>query len=120
MVAEIFELVGLFEEDIGADRVSDMTARVIRNHLYDFTERVCRECGIPGETQEEGRTLPKNPFNSKGVILIPQEILRPLPIAHDWSDIDIVSAANQALRRRVNKIIGESWKHATTRVKRRS
>lgn len=107
---EIFELVGLFEDDIGADRISDMTARIIREHLYAFTKRVFKEFGMDKAT---------NPYNKKEVILIPQEILRPLPVAHDWTDIDIVAAENQALRRGINKIVGRTWRHATTKISKR-
>ena len=107
---EIFELIGLFEEDIGPDRISDMTARIIRDHLHKFTRRVFRELGIHKA---------KNPYNERDVILVPKELLHPLPVAHDWSDVDIVAAENKALRQRVNKIVGRTWKHATTRIAKR-
>lgn len=43
----IFELVGLLQEGIGADRISDMTAVIILPYLLRFTERVCKDLAIP-------------------------------------------------------------------------
>ncbi|MGH9424975.1 MAG: hypothetical protein ACRD2L_01520, partial [Terriglobia bacterium] len=118
---EVFELIGLLEEGVGADRVSDMTARVIRKHLYAYSQRVFAELGVEGvETVVvEDYHLPKNPYSGKPVILAPKEILRPLPIAHDWGDVDIVCAENESLRRAVNAVIGETWRDATQKVHKR-
>ena len=46
---ELFELVGLFETDFGPDRISDMTANVIRNDLKNFTLRVLANLDIDYE-----------------------------------------------------------------------
>jgi hypothetical protein len=115
---EIFELIGLLEEGVGADRVSDMTARVIRRHLYAYTERVFAQVGVErGETVDvEGHRLPRNPYSGKPIILVPKDILRPLPIAHDWSDVDAVCATNEQLRQAVNAVIGNTWREATERI----
>ena len=40
---EMFQLAGLFQENIGPDRISDMTIRVIFRHLAAFSERVAQE-----------------------------------------------------------------------------
>jgi hypothetical protein len=45
--------------------------------------------------------------------LVPKDILRNLPIAESWSDIDYVASVNEDVRRRVNEIIGSTWKQAT-------
>ena len=45
----MFELVGIFEDGIGADRISDMIAKIISKDLIRFTQRVCSDCGIPME-----------------------------------------------------------------------
>ena len=39
---EFFELLGLFEEGIGPDRISDMVGRIIIDDLYKYTDRVFR------------------------------------------------------------------------------
>jgi hypothetical protein len=47
------------------------------------------------------------------------DILRKLPVAHDWSDIDVVCMHNETLRRKVNQIIGSTWRDATKKITKR-
>jgi hypothetical protein len=111
---EIFELVGLFENDIGPDRISDMVGRIVIEDLQKYTERILKSLKvktskIAGSPYQSIR----NPYNRKPLILVPSDILRDLPIANDWSDIDYVCQFNEALRKRVNAFIGDTWKKAT-------
>ncbi len=43
---EIFQLVGLFEENVGADRLSDMIATIILPDIQAYTRRINQELGI--------------------------------------------------------------------------
>ena len=115
---EIFELAGLFENDIGPDRISDMVGRIIVDDLRKYTQRILTSLGVP-TTAIPGEPYQSviNPFNDHAVILVPRRILRDLPIAHSWEDIDIVCRHNAALRERVNSIIGGTWKKATRQKK---
>jgi len=95
-----------------------MTIRVILRHLLDFTERVARDLGL--STTESvlggrGRLLPYAGEMMHPAILVPADVLRHLPIARDWSDIDLVCSENEELRNRVNPIIGSTWKEAIQR-----
>lgn len=56
--------------------------------------------------------LPPNPFNGSPILLLPREILRDLPVAESWSDIDYVIAFNAELRQRVNALIGTALRKA--------
>jgi len=110
---EIFELVGLLEQDFGPDRISDMTANVIRSDLATYTRRVYSTLVDNGATaiEVDGETdLPLNPFTQKPLLLVPQVLLRDLPVALDWSGRDLVAQHNQELRDRLNQFIGQSWK----------
>jgi len=118
----VFELVGLIEDGVGADRISDMTVQVILPDLLRFTERVATRLHLPSspvkhETKEYN--IPTDPRTGTSVVLIPEELLRDLPVAYDWDDIDRVCRYNQALRLTVNKLIGRTWKHATRKVTKR-
>ena len=114
----VFELVGLFEEKIGPDRVSDMTGRIILENLFEYTQRILTELKI-----NKTRKIKFNskefvlPLHKEPIVLLPMEILSPLPVAYSWDDIDRVCAYNEALRNRVNQIIGNTWKDATNRKK---
>lgn len=111
---EIFELVGLFEDDFGADRLSDMAIVIIKDDLYEFTERIARSLKIKDliTIPSEGKTfyLPKHPRGNKPIILLPTELLRDLPVALSWEGIGHVVATNQLLRNRLNALIGGSLK----------
>ena len=114
---EIFELVGLFQEDVGPDRISDMVGRIVIDDLRAYTQRILealkvKTIPIQGTTH---RTI-VNPFNKKFLILVPADVLRDLPIANDWSEVDFVCQFNDALRTRVNGLIGRTWKQATRSV----
>jgi hypothetical protein len=111
---EIFELVGLFEENVGADRISDMVGRIIVDDLQKYTQRVLDS--LKAKTVPVPKSSFKsiiNPFSKSPVILVPAGILRDLPIARDWSEIDLVCEFNDALRRKVNALVGDTWKRAT-------
>ncbi|OGD83582.1 hypothetical protein A2572_04765 [Candidatus Collierbacteria bacterium RIFOXYD1_FULL_40_9] len=110
----IFELIGLFEEDFGADRLSDMTLRIIKEDVFRYTERVTKELNIVKthsyKIGEKEFTLPISSKTGKPVILLPKEILRDLPVALTWEGIDHVVAVNNELRQRLNRLIGTGWR----------
>jgi hypothetical protein len=117
----IFDLVGLIEEGIGPDRISDMATKIIMPRLVAFSVRVASELNLPTKEVRFGDQrpmIPRDPKTNKAVLLLPSEILRSLPIARDWSSVDLVAQHNAELRRRVNGIIGDTWKRATSKVKK--
>jgi len=113
---ELFEIMGLFEEDFGPDRISDMTANIIKNDLINYSKRIFKSLeSIRIEDcfeicQKTG--LPINPYNEHPIILVPQKLLRDLPVSLDWTDREIIAVHNDELRTRVNDIIGKTWRDA--------
>ncbi|MDZ7956129.1 hypothetical protein [Nostoc sp. DedQUE09] len=117
----IFELVGLIEENIGADRISDMTICIIFSDILAYSERVAKNLNlniVHVEVSGKEFCLPAVPGSSSPTVLIPYEILNDLPIANGAGDIDRVCAYNEELRNRVNDIIGDSWQSETKNKKR--
>ncbi|WP_299414950.1 hypothetical protein [Acaryochloris sp. IP29b_bin.148] len=109
----IFELVGLIEENIGADRISDMAIHIILLDLLKYSEQVAKKLNLNTCRAKARGTeflLPAIPGSNRPTVLIPYEILNDLPVANGWDDIDRVCAHNLDLRNRVNEIIGDSWK----------
>lgn len=122
---EVFELIGLLEENVGADRISDMVARIILEDLLRYSERVFRDLRLPPAQlieiafRDKTFKLPINQHNRSPIILVPKDILRDLPIAKSWEDISSVVALNAALRNKVNQLIGREWKRRAISQRKR-
>ncbi|MBG9783473.1 hypothetical protein [Shouchella lehensis] len=110
---EIFHLVGLFERNIGPDRISDMIAHIIKEDIIAYTKRINTILEINAENYpefsfEDGLLI--NPYKKTPLLLLPIDILHELPIAKDWDDIDRVCNQVNILKAEINDIIGDKWK----------
>jgi hypothetical protein len=89
-----FEEVRILREGIGADRISDITAGLLRHRVAAYTAAVCKthELSVEVIRYVRGRYdlknefwipieahLPRNPYNGKPVLLVPRRYLRHLP-----------------------------------------
>ncbi|MDR3571781.1 MAG: hypothetical protein P4L81_06345 [Candidatus Pacebacteria bacterium] len=108
---EMISLMGFFEEDVGPDTISDLTTTVILDDLAKITEDFCRGQDIPLYDFDICAThkLPRY-VDSRGrsspLVLVPEDIVRELPIANDWSDIERAAMENARIRDRVNGLLG--------------
>lgn len=122
---DLFLVVALLEDGIGADLISDMTTNIILNDLEKFNSRICKKYGIKTQlfSFKNGMkaSFARNPLIEKEVtpiILVPTDILRELPIANCWEDIGDAAFNNADLRHRVNTNIGEIWKSSVRKDKK--
>ena len=118
---EIFEIVGLFEENIGPDRISDMISRVIKEDLINYSKRIYLEIrplvkNLHLYSFVDGLLI--NPYNSKSLILLPKDILHELPVASQWEDIDYVCSINHEVRSQLNENISKQWAELSTKDKK--
>ena len=108
---EMISLMGFFEEDVGPDTISDFTTGVILEDLAAITEGfcnnhnipvfkfpICQDHQLPKFTSANGREVP--------FVLVPSDIVRDLPVANDWSDIEAAAFQNAEIRDRVNRLLG--------------
>ncbi len=109
---EVFQLIGLFEDNVGPDRISDMIATIILKDIKAYTLRIYQELGFTSETytslkfDKEGFGV--NPFKKETpILLLPIENLHELPIAKNWLDIDRVITENTIIRKEINDEIGK-------------
>jgi hypothetical protein len=117
---DIFSLMGLLQDGIGADRISDMTAAVTFRYLLAFSTRVVAELDLPSRGIQVGEReyrIPVVPRTREAIVLVPRDILRHLSVAESWTDIDTVASHNAALRERANRMIGSTWRIASRRAK---
>lgn len=126
---DLFVAMGVFEEGIGPDRISDMATNVILPDLLKFNARVLKTLGVPVQpvtlTLKNGNSykadLPINPYEKAGtpIILVPTDVLRDLPIVTDWSDVADAASKNASLRQQVNGQIADIWRRKTLKDKAR-
>ncbi len=119
---EFFELLPLFQENVGADRLSDMIATLILGDIRAYTKRINVELRINQKQYTKlffnGEFL-INPYKLDDVLLVPVDILHKLPVAESWEDIDLVVSQNNTLRAEMNSEVASEWNKYTA-VERKS
>lgn len=124
-VPEHIEEIGILNEGIGADRISDCAANVIKSRLIGYTRDIAKRNGIPVELHrvknahvdlnsarwvDEKALLPTKPISGRPILLVPRQVLGELPTlnADDWFD----SAINEDVRTTMNLQVGQSVRKA--------
>lgn len=122
-----FEEIALFHQGIGPDRISDITANILKRRFINYTQEVCRKFNIPTRRVRLANSdfdydflrwewdtvqLPWNPYSERGIILVPQEFLRTLPVIspeefweHLWTDKgeQLRNDFNYEIKSKINK-----------------
>jgi len=90
------ELLVLFGEGIGLDRISDMVCNVLKEIFIEYTQDICRRLDIPmqkravrhsswsddhGMWLDMSHDLPVNPHTNRPTLLVPSRFLRPFTTA---------------------------------------
>lgn len=119
---ELFQLVRLFEENIAADRLSDMAATLINEDIITYTKNINKRLKIneknyPNIKFIDGIAI--NPYKNCLLLYLPKDILHKLPIANSWDDLDSVISENAAIRDEINDLVGEKWKGMTSGEKKK-
>lgn len=119
-VPEHIEEIGILNEGIGADRISDAVCNVLKHRFIAYTHRVARRHGIQLDEHplrnarvfvDQARwsndtvRLPTNPVTGGPIILVPERLLNDLPVlnANDWFDSNL----NEDIRGQMNLAIGQ-------------
>lgn len=107
---EIFGLMPFIEDNIGSDRISDMTLSILHKNFLLYTQRISMELKIVTQKYRLNGVIYEVPFyRGQPMHFIPMKFLADIPIAHDYDDIDNVCNYNNELKKRVANIIGVSW-----------
>jgi hypothetical protein len=118
---EIISLMGLFEEGVGPDTISDLTTNATLPALCRITSDFCEEHRIRTRRFRvlENANLPENPFRrGAAVVLVPSDVVRELPLAADWADVSRVAFEIAAIRKAFNALIGDIAKATLSEKKR--
>lgn len=118
---EIFQLVGLLEEGIGADRISDITVGILIDDFLEYTQNVSCSLKIKTKKFQFNKVKYQLPFYGKNpIIFCPQSILTDLPVALDQDDVSTVCSHNEDLRDKVNEIIAEGFTQVGIKIYKRN
>lgn len=127
-----FEELGIFEKGIGADRISDMAATILKPRLIEYTQSVVAAHELPTEPHmvRSGAyndirlrwsntkvDLPTNPSTNGPILLIPERFLNRLPTINkdDWWD----AYENERLRADMNyEVLGNVDKETIVQAAR--
>ncbi|WP_249694665.1 chromosomal replication initiator DnaA [Stappia sp. WLB 29] len=107
---EMISLMGFFEENVGPDTISDLTSRVIQPQLARLTNEFCDPLGIPLKVSDATPDIALPHYTNAGgkeraLVLVPSDIVRELPVARSWDDIEAAIDANALIRQRVNALL---------------
>ena len=106
----IFALLPLFEDNIGADRISDMAIAILFRRFARYTQRVSKELGVEVKHfRYNGEIMELPAYKKSPIIFVPMSILSDLPRALDYDSIDRVCDYNENLKRRLAQLIGLNW-----------
>lgn len=112
---EIFAIMPLFEENIGADRISDMTISILYDRFIDYTKRISKELSLSvSGFKYKGSVIGLPSYKRRPIIFIPTSILTDLPHALDYDDVGRVCDYNRNLRIRIGTQIGLTLKEAAS------
>lgn len=97
----IFELLNVFQEKVGCDRVSDLLTYILKNQIIEYNVRLNNILDIPRDVNG----LCFNPYNKTNILLLPKQILSPLPVTEYFDDIGFACAENERVRTEINKYL---------------
>jgi hypothetical protein len=111
---DVFELIGVFAEQIGCDRVSDMIVHILKRRFLDYTDRITRALGVKYVVEVtyglDKYVCPRFRKQDRPMILVPAILLKPLPIAANIEDALDIADLNEEARAEVNRIYAEAHK----------
>lgn len=118
----LFLVLALFEDKVGADRISDMVTGIALPCLCAFTKMISAVLGIECRRftiRNQVYDLPANPAAEtlEPLLFVPVDIVRDLPMAADWDSVASAARQTDEIRERVSRQIGEIWAAKTRRDK---
>lgn len=109
---EVLELIGVFTEGLGCDRISDMIVSILKARFLAYTSRVTAALQIQQtvRVQFDGKTYtcPQSKKGEKPIILVPRSLLRPLPIAADIGEAIDNADLNDHARKAADKMFADA------------
>lgn len=110
---EVFEVMCVFEKDIGSDRISDIILSNIREDIFKYSEYIFSNFEIDKDSyicKDKVYKIPTNKYNNQPILVIDKSLLLDLPVTEDFSNIDYISSFNEKIRREFSNYLNISNK----------
>lgn len=114
---ELFELICVFMDGIGCDRVSDLIVYMIQDVVYEYNENLINALKLieyPMVSVGKYKLL-ENPYREgQPIILLPKNILSDLPVCFSFEDMEFAVSENEEARKNIQSYIdfNQSYKKA--------
>jgi hypothetical protein len=109
---EALELIGVFTEGLGCDRISDMVVSILKPRFLAYTSRVTAALQIQQtvKVKFDGITYicPQAKQGAKPIILVPRSLLKPMPTAADIGEAIDNASLNEQARDAANKMFADA------------
>lgn len=109
----LFEILEIFGEGFGPDLISDTQASILEENFLAYSQDVARKLKITNVTtrvfQSRSYSIPAGP-NGRGIVLVPEEILTPLPIEMPWESIEYATALDKSVRSQLSELFALALK----------
>lgn len=121
---EVFEVMCVFEKNVGSDRISDIILNNIRENIFKYSEYIFSNFEIDRDSyvcEDKVYKIPTNKYNNQPILVIDKSLLLDLPITEDFSDIDYISSFNEKIRKEFSSylnISNQKRKYTKDEIKR--
>lgn len=107
---ELFEILGVFKDNISVDRISDMIINIIDSDILKYTEFIADKLKIPTR-KYKGFNVPYNVYDKNSPLyFLPTSLLSKLPI---WDEIYIETLEqSHEAKEAINSLFGEAYSHS--------
>lgn len=114
---ELFELLGVFKEQVSVDRISDMVIKIVFEDILKYTENIADKLNLPIINYKNYK-LPYNTFdNNNPLFFLPTSLLSKLPSWDKYFYEAIEESENT--KKLVNSLFGEEYGNYLSKKKYR-
>ena len=122
----IFELIGTFEEGVGADRISDMTCSILYEYFLLYTQSILQKVGIDLTKKVESKLPGVDEINvldhpledGRYIVLCPKDFLRDLLVSEELGNFSYMVDHSKEMREKLNSELGKDWQKEVSKYKK--
>jgi len=103
----LFEVLELFGDGFGPDLISDTQANILEENFLAYSQDIANKLKISNRTtraiNSRAYSIPSGP-DGRGIILVPEGILTPLPIEMDFESIEYATELDKSVRKQISEL----------------